>query len=137
MEARIDAKAAILWPPDAKSQLIGKDRDAVKDWRQEEKGMTEDEMSGWHYWLNGLEFEQTLGEAWHSIVHGVVKSWTQLSNWKTREAREPKSLVYSHCRVHHYLHLLLTSRNESCCHHFKMNSKLSPCFIFLTQGPKF
>ena len=48
----------ILWPPDAKSQLIGKDPDAGKDWRQEEKGTTEDEMVGWHHQLDGHEFEQ-------------------------------------------------------------------------------
>ena len=46
-----------LWPPDAKSWLIGKDPDAGRDWGQEEKGMTEDEMAGWHHWLNGHEFE--------------------------------------------------------------------------------
>ena len=45
--------------PDEKSQLIGKDPDAGKDWRQEEKGMTEDEMIRWSHWLNGHEFEQT------------------------------------------------------------------------------
>ena len=55
---RIDAEAEIpiLWPPDVKNQLTGKDPDAGKDWRQEEKGMTEDEMVGWHHWLNGHEF---------------------------------------------------------------------------------
>ena len=47
----------IFWPPNAKSWLIGKDPDAGKDWRQEEKGTTEDEMAGWHHWLNGHEFE--------------------------------------------------------------------------------
>ena len=52
-----EAEAAILWPPDAKNWLIGKDRDAGKDWRQKEKGTTEDEMVGWHHWLNGHEFE--------------------------------------------------------------------------------
>ena len=49
-----EAEAPILWPPDAKSQLIRNDPDAVKDWRQEEKRMTEDEMVGWYHWLNGL-----------------------------------------------------------------------------------
>ena len=49
----------ILWPPDAKSQLIGKDHDAGKDWRQEEKGTTEDEMVGWHHWLNVDELGKT------------------------------------------------------------------------------
>ena len=59
---RTDAKleAPILWPPDAKSQLIGKEPVVGKDWRQEEKGITEDEMAGWHHRLNEHEFEQTL-----------------------------------------------------------------------------
>ena len=56
---RTDAEAdtPILWPPDAKNWLLGKDPDAGKDWGQEEKGMTEDEMVGWHHRLNGHEFE--------------------------------------------------------------------------------
>ena len=60
---RHDAKAEtpVLWPPDGKSWLIGKDSDAVRNWGQEEKGMTEDEMAGWHHRLNGNEFEWTLG----------------------------------------------------------------------------
>ena len=52
-----EAETPILWPPDAKSLLIGKDPDAGKEWGQEEKGMTEDEMVGWHHQLNGHEFE--------------------------------------------------------------------------------
>ena len=61
---RTDAEAEIpiLWPPDAKSWLIGKDPDAGKAWGQEEKGTTEDEMVGWHHWLNGHEFEQAPGD---------------------------------------------------------------------------
>ena len=55
--ADAEAEAPIFWPPDAKSQLIGKDPDAGKDWRQEEKEVTEDEMVGWHHQLNGHEFE--------------------------------------------------------------------------------
>ena len=57
----VEAKTSILWPPDVQSWLIGKDPDAGKDWRQEEKGMTEEEMVGWHHQLNGHEFEWTLG----------------------------------------------------------------------------
>ena len=57
-----EAEALILWPPYVKSQLIGKDPDAVKDWGQEEKGTTEDEMVGWHHQLNGHEFEQAPGD---------------------------------------------------------------------------
>ena len=55
------AEAPILWPPDAKSRLIGKDPDAGKDRKGEEKGTTEDEMVGWHHQLNGHEFEQAPG----------------------------------------------------------------------------
>ena len=57
-----EAKAPIFWPPDVKSQLIGKDPDSGKNWGQEGKGATEDEMFGWHHSLNGHEFEQTPGE---------------------------------------------------------------------------
>ena len=56
-----EADTPILWLPDAKNCLTGKDPDAGKDWRQEEKGMTEDEMVGWHHWLDGHEFEQAPG----------------------------------------------------------------------------
>ena len=57
-----EAEAPILWPPDAKSWFILKDPDAGKDWKWKEKGTTEDEMVGWHHWLNGHEFEQTPGD---------------------------------------------------------------------------
>ena len=57
-----EAEAPILWPPDVKNWLLWKDRAAGKDWRQEEKGTTEDEMAGWHHRLNGREFEQALGD---------------------------------------------------------------------------
>ena len=55
----VEAETPILWPPDGKNRLTGKDPDAGKDWRWKKKGMTEDEMIGWHHWLNGHEFEQT------------------------------------------------------------------------------
>ena len=57
----VEAETPILWPPDVKSWLIWKDPDAGKDWEQEEKGMTEDELVGWHHQLNGHEFEQVPG----------------------------------------------------------------------------
>ena len=84
-----EAKALIFWPPDAKRSLTGKDPDAGKDWEQEEKGATEDEMAGWHYQLNGHESEQTQGgsEEQRSLVyytvHGVTKSRIWLSDWTT------------------------------------------------------
>ena len=57
----VEAETPILWPPHAKNWLIGKDPDAGKDWRWKEKGMTEDEMVGWHHWCDGHEFEEALG----------------------------------------------------------------------------
>ena len=93
---RTDAKAEtpILWPPHAKSWLIGKDSDAWRDWGQEEKGMTEDQMAGWHHWLNGHEVEWTLGvgdgqgglaccNSWGCKESDMIEqlNWTEL-NWK-------------------------------------------------------
>ena len=85
-----EAEAPILWIPDVKSQLTGKDPNAGKDWGQGEKGVTEDEMFGWYHWPNGHELEhiwETVKdrEAWRAAVHGVVGSWTQLSDWTTRQ----------------------------------------------------
>ena len=84
----VEAEIPILWPPDVKSWLIWKDPDAGKDWGQEEKGTTEDEMVGWHHWLNGHEFVETPKNSegqgsWHAAVHEVAKSQTQFSKWTT------------------------------------------------------
>ena len=81
-----EAEVSIFWPSDAKNWLNGKDPDAGKDWRQEEKGKTEDDMAGRHHRLNRHEFEQAPGvmkdrEAWRATIHGVTKSGTQLSDW--------------------------------------------------------
>ena len=81
-----EAETPILWPPDAKSWLIGKDPDAGKDWGQEEKGMTEDEMVGWHHRLNGHGFGWTpvVGDRQGGLAccsSWVTKSWTRLSDW--------------------------------------------------------
>ena len=73
-----EAEAPILWSPDVKSRLAGKDPEAEKDWGQEKKGATEDEIVGWHHQLNGREFGQALGDG---EGYGVAKGQTQLSNW--------------------------------------------------------
>ena len=75
---------SILWP-DVKNQLIGKDPDAKKDCRQEEKGMTEDEMVGWHHRLSGHKLEQTLGDSEGEGNLACYSLWsqTQLSDWRT------------------------------------------------------
>ena len=82
----VEAETPIVWPPGVKNWLTGKDPDAGKDWRQEEKGTTEDEMVGLHHRLHGQEFEQTQElvmdrEDWRAAVHGVTKSQTWLSDW--------------------------------------------------------
>ena len=69
------AEASILWPPDVKSWLTRKDPGAGKDWRQEEKGMTEDEMIGWHHWLNGHEFEQAPGDGEGQGILAYCSPW--------------------------------------------------------------
>ena len=85
---RTDAKAEtpVLWPPHEKSWLIGKDPDAGRDWGQEEKGTTEDEMAGWHTDLMQMslgELQELVmdREAWRATIHGVTESQTQLSYW--------------------------------------------------------
>ena len=80
-----EAETPILWPPDATNWLIGKDPDGGKDWRQEEKGMTEDEMVGWHHRLNGHEFEHALGTGDGQGSLAYCSPWgckeTRLSDW--------------------------------------------------------
>ena len=78
-----EAGALILWPPDVKGQLTGKDPDAGKDWVQEEKGVMKDEMFRWHHWLSEHEFEQNPGDSEEqvSLAHCSLwgaKSWTWL-----------------------------------------------------------
>ena len=112
---RTDAEAPVLWPPDVKSWLMGKDPDAGKGWGQEEKGTTEEEMVEWHHWHNGHEFEQTLGdsarqgsEAWPAAVHGVAKSQKWLSDWTSATiVLDPKIRTFSIKKWFQYISLYL------------------------------
>ena len=70
-----ESEAPIIWPPDAKKWLIQKDRYAGKDWRQEEKGMTENEMIGWHHWLDEREFEEALGVGDGQVSLAYCSPW--------------------------------------------------------------
>ena len=86
-----EAEAPILWPPDAKRQLTGKDPDAGKDWGQEEKGATEDEMVGCYHWLNGHEFEQTLGDIWGQwrLVCYILRGLQRVGHNLVTEKQQP------------------------------------------------
>ena len=87
------AKAPKLWPPDGKSWLIGKDPDAGKDWRQEEKGMTEDEMVGWHHWLKEHEFEPTLRDREGQGNLACGSPWGHKESDMTERLSNNKSLL--------------------------------------------
>ena len=111
---RTNAEAPILWPPDVKNWLIGKDPDAGKDWRQEEKGMTEDEMVGWHHRLDGHEFEQTpgVGDGQGSLACcspwglRVRRDWATELNWSMVDLQWCASFC---CYTHTYIHSCLDS----------------------------
>ena len=89
-----EAKAPVLWLRDSKSRLISKDPDAEKDWRQEEKGTTEDEMVEWPHDSMDMSLSELLEmvkdrEVWHAAVYRVAKSWTWLSNWTANNIAAP------------------------------------------------
>ena len=88
----IEAETPILWLPDVKNWLNGKDSDSEKDWRQEEKGTTEDEMVGWHYWLNRHEFERTLG------VDDGQGGLPCFSPWGCKELDTTERLIWTEAR---------------------------------------
>ena len=114
---RNDAKAEtpVLWPPHAKSWLIGKDSDAGRDWGQEEKRITEDEMAGWHHWLNGHEFEWTPGVgdgqgglAWCDSWGRKESDTTEQPNWTELNWRKYRhwfnTFIWKSGLHHHYTH---------------------------------
>ena len=133
-----EAETPILWPPDVKNWLTGKYPDAEKDWRQEEKGMTEDEMVGWHHWLNGHEFEQVPGVGdgqgsllccspwgrtteqlkwtdwaitgyWANLIYMVNRL---LYKWSTDYHRTQASTGRRLRTLHHYQKITVISRKE-------------------------
>ena len=103
----VKAETPVVWPCHAKSWLIGKDSDAVKDWGQEEKGTAEDEMTGWHHWLNGCESEWTPGVGDGQGGLACCDSWgrkesdtTERLNWT--ELNVPTVLlflVFTFCKL--------------------------------------
>ena len=92
---RTDAETPILWPPDTKKWLFGKDPDAGKNWRQEEKGTIEDEMITWHHWLNGHEFEQTMGNCEGQGSLACCTPWGRKeSDITLATEQQPKMFLY-------------------------------------------
>ena len=118
-----EVETAILWSPDGKNWLIGKDPDAGKDWGHEEKRTTEDEMVGWHHQLDGHEFEQALGVgdgqgglAWCSPWGHKELDTTEQLNW-TEQSKEP-SRVFSNTTVqkHQFFGAQLSLSSNSHIH---------------------
>ena len=140
----VEAETPMLWPPDVKSWFIGKDPDAGKDWRQEEKGTTEDEMVGWHHQLGGHEFEQALGvgEGQGGLVCcGLwgLKEWdtTEWLNWRIWKC----FLKFCLCNISqlyiqsHLQRPLLWS--PELCHHFRpceSDSRLLQPILHVAEG---
>ena len=104
-----EAETPIVWPPDAKNWVIGKDPDAGKDWRQEEKGTTENEMVGWHHWLDGHEFEQALGVGDDQGGLVCCSPWglkeldtTEWLNWMWGGSRDMYTYTHTHIYIYIY-----------------------------------
>ena len=115
---RTDAKteAPILWPPDVKSWLIGKNPDAGKDWRLEEKGTTEDEMAGWHHWLNGRESGWTPGVG---DGQGGLVCW---DSWGRKESDTTEQLIWSDIQKH-----ILSKKGAHWVYNCSLESIYLPC----------
>ena len=102
----VKAETPVLWPPHAKSWLIGKDSDAGRDWGQEEKGTTEDEMAGWHHQLDGREFEWTVGAG--DGQGGLVCC----DSWGRKELDTTKRLNWTECVGHFFICLFAISKSS-------------------------
>ena len=136
----VEAETPILWPPDAKSWLIGKDPDAGKDWRQKEKWTTEDEMIGWHHRLNGHGFGGTPGVGDGQGGLGCCSSWvrkesdtTEWLNWTELNLLIIKKKKEFSTREVHIVSLCTVSVSRFfCCQHLNLRVEESP---FLTLYP--
>ena len=95
-----EAETPVLWPPHAKSWLIGKVSDAGRDWGQEKKGMTEDEMAGWHHWLDGRESEWTVG------VGVGQRGLAYCDSWGRRESDTTEQLNWTELKTTRRSHFL-------------------------------
>ena len=106
----VKAETPVLWPPHVKSWLVGKDSDPGRDWGQEEKGMTEDEMAGWHHWLDGCESQWTPG------VGDGQSGLVCCDSWGRKESDTTERLIWSEPIWSHGPQPCLTQWNyEPCC----------------------
>ena len=112
-----EAEVPILWPPEAKSQLTGEDCHARKEWGQEKKGVTEDEMVGWYHWLKGHEFEQVLGDSEGQGSLVCCSPWSLKESDTTLQLSNNNSKLP--CRLHWILRLYIIQYrwffNYLCC----------------------
>ena len=149
----VEAETPILWPPDVKSWLVWKDPDAGKDWGQEEKGMTEDEMVGWHHRLNGHGFGWTLGvgdgqgglvccSSWDRKESDTTErlNWTELivtifSLWRKGRKNciyhDPSFLNYSNNSRNCLLANISTTYKGPCFKGAKRNLSLIRCHVYV------
>ena len=127
-----EAETPILWPPDVKNWLTGKDsgNDAGKDWRREGKGTTEDEIVGWHHWLNGHEFQQALG------VDDGQGRLANCSPWGNKESDMPEQLNWTETTTIHNRTLRDGNRYVNCSLYdkilFRWNYNLKVCIPLFT-----
>ena len=117
----VEAETPILWPPDAESWLIWKDSDAGKDWGQEEKGMTEDEMAGWHHWLNGHESGWSPGGGDGQGGLACCNSWGRKESDTTERLNWTAERYYPSVTLELQFYVLLTSL-EFCILQFSESS---------------
>ena len=113
-----EGEAPILWPPEVKNWLIWKDLDAGKDWKHEEKAITEDEMVGWHHWLNRHEFEETTGDMkdrgdWHAAVVGLQRVGHDLETEQQQEQIKNPSIYFD--RYLYCMSSTLLTDSGFCC----------------------
>ena len=131
-----DAKveAPVLWPPDTKNWLIGKDLDAGKDWRLEEERMTEDEKVRWHHWLNGREFEQALGvgDGQEGLVFcspwgcRVGHDWAIELNWQHKLIQYCKAITL---QLKNFFKWMFWAKNKKTLMGRKVSSPLLSCLL--------
>ena len=125
-----EAETPILWPTDAKNWLSGKDLDAGKDWRQEEKRTTEDEMVGWHHRLDEYEFKQALGVGDRQVSLVCCSPWG-CKDSDTTECQFSHALLFKACMIIHFSSRLISSVLDPFLRHYSWKSLCKvDCYLY-------